>query len=61
VLSGTRTVGAVAGVATFSTLSIDASGTGYTLTATASGLTGDISTAFDIAAAPGPAPILPKN
>jgi hypothetical protein len=61
VLSGTRTVGAVAGVATFSTLSIDASGTGYTLTATASGLTGAISTAFDIAAAPGPAPILPKN
>src|SRR5207249_4665021 len=34
-LSGTATVAAVAGVATFSTLSIDKSGTGYTLTATA--------------------------
>jgi hypothetical protein len=53
VLSGTRTVGAVAGVATFSTLSIDKSGAGYTLTATASGLTGAISTAFTIN--PGPA------
>jgi hypothetical protein len=62
VLSGTRTIGAVGGVATFSTLSIDASGTGYTLTATASGLTGAISTAFDISPpAPGPAPILPRN
>jgi hypothetical protein len=49
-LSGTRTVGAVAGVATFSTLSIDRSGTGYTLTATASGLTGTVSAAFNITA-----------
>src|SRR5439155_18724727 len=33
-LSGTATVAAVAGVATFSGLSIDKTGTGYTLTAT---------------------------
>jgi len=51
VLSGTRTVGAVAGVATFSTLSIDRSGAGYTLTASASGLTGAVSAAFPITAA----------
>ena len=50
VLSGTRTVGAVAGVATFSTLSIDKSGSDYTLTATASGLSSVISAPFTIAA-----------
>jgi len=38
-LSGTTTVGASAGVATFSNLSINKSGTGYRLGATASGLT----------------------
>ncbi|HET9709983.1 MAG TPA: hypothetical protein VFP39_16900, partial [Gemmatimonadales bacterium] len=37
-LSGTTTVSAAAGVATFSGLSIDRSGSGYTLTATATGL-----------------------
>jgi alpha-tubulin suppressor-like RCC1 family protein len=47
-LSGTMTVAAVAGVATFSTLSIDKAGTGYTLAATATGLTGATSTAFNI-------------
>src|SRR5437867_13177049 len=47
-LSGTATVAAVAGVATFSTLSIDKSGTGYTLTATAAGLSGATSAAFAI-------------
>src|SRR5439155_22942129 len=36
-LSGTKTVAAVAGVATFSGLSIDKAGTGYTLTATGAG------------------------
>ncbi|HXV91427.1 MAG TPA: hypothetical protein VD707_08660 [Gemmatimonadales bacterium] len=51
-LAGTRTVAAVAGVATFSTLSINRSGAGYTLSARSSGLTGSISTAFDIAAGP---------
>jgi hypothetical protein len=51
-LSGTTTVAAVAGVATFNDLSIDMPGTGYTLTATASGVTGTMSTAFDITAGP---------
>lgn len=47
-LSGTKTVAALAGVATFSTLSIDKSGSGYTLTAAASGLTGATSSTFNI-------------
>jgi len=38
-LSGTLTVAAVAGTATFSTLNIDKVGTGYTLSATSGGLT----------------------
>ncbi|MGH9260238.1 MAG: beta strand repeat-containing protein, partial [Acidimicrobiales bacterium] len=52
-LSGTTTVAAVAGVATFSTLSIDKSGTGYTLTAGATEFSGATSTGFAIT--PGPA------
>jgi hypothetical protein len=51
-LRGTTTVSAVSGVATFSTLSVDSAGTGYTLTATATGLTGATSAAFNVAAAP---------
>jgi hypothetical protein len=51
-LSGTATVAAVAGVATFSTLSIDKKGTGYTLAASASGLTGATSSTFTINAGP---------
>ncbi len=47
-LSGTTTVAAVSGVAAFSTLSIEGAGTGYTLTATASGLSGATSSAFNI-------------
>src|SRR5204862_3047952 len=47
-LSGTKTVAAVAGVATFSGLSIDKAGTGYTLTATGAGST--TSTVFNITA-----------
>jgi hypothetical protein len=47
-LSGTTSVAAVSGVATFSTLSIDNSGTGYRLAATASGVAGATSTAFTI-------------
>ncbi len=39
---------AVAGVATFAGCRIDKVGTGYTLTASASGLTGDTSSAFNI-------------
>jgi hypothetical protein len=49
-LSGTKTVAAVAGVATFSTLSIDMAGVGYTLAASASGVTGTTSNAFTIKA-----------
>jgi hypothetical protein len=49
ILSGTLTLTFVNGVATFSDLSIDTAGTGYTLHATASGLTPDIdSDPFDI-------------
>jgi hypothetical protein len=47
-LSGTTTVAASAGAATFYTLRINAIGTGYTLTATATGLTGATSTPFDV-------------
>jgi hypothetical protein len=49
-LSGTKTVNVVNGVATFSDLSIDQLGNGYTLRATASGLTGAESTPFNIGA-----------
>ena len=49
-LTGTATVAAVAGVANFSNLSINLVGTGYTLTANATGLTGGTSTGFNIAA-----------
>jgi hypothetical protein len=52
ILSGTTTVAAVAGVALFSDLSVDKAGTGYTLSATASGLTGATSVAFAIVPAP---------
>ncbi|UCF19821.1 MAG: hypothetical protein JSU87_18235 [Gemmatimonadota bacterium] len=47
-LSGTKTANPVLGVATFDDLSIDKAGVGYTLTASASGLTGDTSDAFEI-------------
>src|SRR5215217_3988896 len=47
-LGGTKTVAAVNGVASFSTLALDAAGSGYTLSASSSGLTGDTSTAFNI-------------
>jgi hypothetical protein len=47
-LSGTKTVAAVNGVATFSDLSIDQLGNGYRLNVTASGLTGAESTAFNV-------------
>src|SRR5207247_2489861 len=52
-LSGTTAVAAVAGLATFSSLSIDKVGSGYTLTAatTVGGLTGATSTPFDVSAA----------
>ncbi len=47
-LSGTNIVSAVGGVATFGNLSIDKTGSGYTLSASATGLTGATSSAFDI-------------
>lgn len=49
-LSGTKTVNAVNGIATFSNLSIDQLGNGYTLTASGSGLEGAESTPFNIGA-----------
>ena len=48
VLSGSTTVAAVAGIATFSDLSIDAAGSAYTLKATSGTLTVGVSSAFDI-------------
>ena len=47
-LSGTKTRNAVEGVATFSDLSINSAGEGYTLTASATGPAGDTSTSFNI-------------
>ena len=50
-LSGTLTQNSVSGVATFAGLSIDLVGTGYTLTAASTGLTGATSDPFNITAA----------
>lgn len=47
-LSGTLSVAAAAGRATFSDLKLDQLGTGYTLSAAAAGLTGVTSSGFDI-------------
>lgn len=47
-LGGTKTVAAVAGVATFSTLTVDKPGNGYTLQASASGLSGVTSSQFNV-------------
>lgn len=47
-LSGTPTRSADTGVATFGDLSIDSAGTGYTLTATSTGLTSDTTAAFRV-------------
>jgi hypothetical protein len=47
-LSGTKTVNASSGIATFSNLSINKTGTGYTLTVTSTGLTGATSITFNI-------------
>jgi hypothetical protein len=49
-LSGTKTVTVVNGIATFSDLSIDQPGNGYTLRVTASGLLGAESAAFNVGA-----------
>jgi Bacterial Ig-like domain (group 1) len=50
-LTGTTTVNAVAGVATFTSASLTKAATGYRLVATASGLTPDSSAAFAVGAA----------
>jgi len=50
--AGTLTQNSVAGLATFADLSIDTVGTGYTLVASSTGLTGATSTAFNILALP---------
>src|SRR5207302_2215487 len=47
-LGGTTPVTAVSGVATFFDLSLNKTGTGYTLTASSTGFTAVTSTAFDI-------------
>ncbi|MDH4352218.1 MAG: Ig-like domain repeat protein, partial [Gemmatimonadota bacterium] len=52
-LSGTTTVNAVSGVATFSTLSIDQAGSPYTLTATSAPLTPATSAQFEVAVGSG--------
>lgn len=51
-LSGTTTVTAVAGIATFAGVSLDKAGTGYTLTASASGFASVTSGAFTVLAQP---------
>lgn len=51
-LGGTKDAAAAGGVATFSGLSIDNAGNGYTLSASASGLTAATSSAFDIISVP---------
>lgn len=56
-LSGARVVAAASGIASFSSLSIDKAGTAYTLTASASELTGATSTTFEITALPPPPPM----
>jgi hypothetical protein len=53
VLAGTTTITASQGIATFSGLSLDTAGSGYTLEATGNGLTATTSRAFSIT--PGPA------
>ena len=47
-LGGTTTVAAVNGVATFSNITVNKPGSGYTLVASASGLSGDTSSAFNV-------------
>ncbi len=51
-LRGTLSVAATAGVATFSGLSVDSAGTGYTLTASASGVASAASAVFTVSPAP---------
>src|SRR5207302_1838818 len=50
-LSGTTTIAAAGGIATFANLSIDKAGAGYTLAATDGALTGASSASFTVTAA----------
>src|SRR5439155_224242 len=50
-LAGTTTVTAVSGVASFASLSLNKVGSGYTLTAAATGVASGTSAAFDVGAA----------
>ena len=47
-LTGTTTVNAINGIASFSGLKLDQTGTGYTLVATSAGLKSDTSAAFNV-------------
>lgn len=51
-LGGTTMVAAVAGLATFNNITLDAAGTGYTLDADSGALTGDTSSAFNVTISP---------
>jgi hypothetical protein len=51
-LGGTTTVSAVAGVATFASLTISSPGTGYTVSASSTGLTNATSASFNVTAGP---------
>src|SRR5207245_11122613 len=57
-LAGTASVAAVSGVATFSNVSINKAGSGYTLTAAATGLAGMTSTPFGASAGARPPLVL---
>ncbi len=56
-LSGGTPINAVNGIATFPSLSVDKAGNGYTLQATASGLTDATSSAFNITPPPNQSPV----
>src|SRR5207244_59617 len=56
-LSGGTPINAVNGIATFPSLSVDKAGTGYTLRATASGLTDATSSTFNVTPPPNQSPV----
>jgi alpha-tubulin suppressor-like RCC1 family protein len=58
-LSGTKTINAVGGVATFSGLTVERAAEGYTLVASAGGIDPDTSSSFAIV--PGPAAVLARD
>jgi len=60
-LSGTTTVKAASGVATFSTITVDSAATGYTLAASSSGLAGATSGTFNVVLGPSDAALIAGN